>query len=355
MRVAREAAPGRRVGIAGPVLDRIPTVLHVFLTVDTEIWPFVTGWPVTALPPAKADFSAEIAGYIRGETASGDYGVPFQIEMLNRNGLKATYFVEALFAGKAGAGHLRDIVRLVQDGGHEVQLHAHTEWLRELSDPDLPARFQQHIRQFSEDEQTRIIARGVANLRQAGARKLCAFRAGNYGASFDTLRALARNGIAYDSSHNTCYMDSDCWMPTGRPLLQPQRMEGVVEFPVSFFSDYPGHYRHAQLCACSFQEVRTALLDAWQAGWYAFVIVWHGFELVRNVGQPDRRAPDPVVIGRFKRLARFLGENRDKFRTTLFSEVDAAAIPVGIAGGPLRSRPWHTAWRYAEQLASRML
>lgn len=35
-------------------------MLNVFLTVDTEIWPFVAGWPVNALPPSKSDFSAEI-------------------------------------------------------------------------------------------------------------------------------------------------------------------------------------------------------------------------------------------------------------------------------------------------------
>jgi hypothetical protein len=56
---------------------------------------------------------------------------------------------------------------------------------------------------------------------------LCAFRAGSYGANFDTLRALARNGILYDSSHNTCYLGYTCEMRTPNLLLQPKKIDGV--------------------------------------------------------------------------------------------------------------------------------
>jgi len=37
-----------------------------------------------------------------GETAEGDFGLPYQIEQLNRYGLKATYFLEPLFADRVG-------------------------------------------------------------------------------------------------------------------------------------------------------------------------------------------------------------------------------------------------------------
>jgi len=329
-------------------------MLNVFLTVDTEIWPFATDWPVNALPPSKSDFSAEIACYIRGQTGSGDYGVQFQMELLNRNKLKATYFVEALFAGRAGARPLRDIVGQVQAAGHEVQLHVHTEWLRELADPDLPAEFQQHIREFSEEVQTRIIAKGIANLRQAGARNVCAFRAGNYGANLETLRALARNGIVFDTSHNACFLDTECQIRTDEPLQQPTMIDGVYEFPVSVFSDYPGHVRPAQVCACSFQELEAALLQAWRAGWYSFVIVWHSFELMRRVREPGRRAPDWMHIRRFEQLCGFLAANREKFRTAVFSEIDARTLPSNGRSHPLTSPLRYTAWRFAEQIATRL-
>lgn len=330
-------------------------MLNVFLTVDTEIWPFSPGWPVKPLPEGKADYAQEIDAYILGKTRKGAFGLPYQMDVLDRHGLKAVYFVEALFASVVGIDALARIVSLIQDHGHEVQLHVHTEWLGEIGGADLPAQFRQHIRQFTEDEQAQIIARAIANLQQAGARNLCAYRAGNFGANFDTLRALARNGIRYDSSHNACFLDAECHLRTGEPLLQQAVIEGVYEFPVSTFSDYPGHLRPAQLCATSFREMKTALLQAWREGWHSFVIVWHGFELIRHVREPGRQTPDWINVRRLEQLSGFLAANRDKFRSAVFSAIDEHAIPQAQALRPLKSVPWHTAWRYAEQMASRLL
>lgn len=331
-------------------------MLNVFLTVDTEVWPYSQGWPVTALPADKTDFARELDAYIHGRTPKGDFGIPYQMALLNQHGLKATYFVEALFGSAIGLGPLREIVQLVRDGGHEVQLHLHTEWLREIRDPALPAQFQQHIRQFSLEDQTRLIARGVENLIACGATDVCAFRAGNFGANFDTLRALAANGLKFDSSHNTCYLDTTCQMPTDSLLLQPREIEGVWEYPVSFFVDYPGHYRHAQLCACSFPELRNALLAAWREEWHSFVIVFHGFELLKHFNQADRTTtPEPINLRRFRQLCEFLGANRDKFHTAQFAELDPRAIPSVHAERPLNSPLRHTARRYAEQAVSRFL
>jgi len=331
-------------------------MLNVFLTVDTEVWPFSTGWPRVPLASTHSDFTAEMEFYIRGNTDKGSFGVPFQLACLNEHGLKATYFVESLFAGVAGLKPLKEIVSLIQDQGQEVQLHGHTEWLGEIRDPALPGHFRQYLRQFSEAEQIAIIGRAVANLRKAGANNVCAFRAGSFGANFDTLRALAAHGIKFDSSHNTCLLNAECGLDTGYLLAQPQLMEGVYEFPMSFFGDFPGHYRHAQLCACSFGEMTEALLGAWQASWYAFVILLHGSELLgerKSFSKPA--APNTILVRRFRKLCGFLADNRDKFSTAVFSEIELASIPQQRALRPLKTGVHRTAWRVAEQLVGRIL
>lgn len=331
-------------------------MLNVFLTVDTEIWPFSTGWPTVPLASTHSDFTAEVGFYIHGNTGRGSFGVPFQLACLKEHGLHATYFVESLFAGVAGLKPLKEIVSLIQDQGQEVQLHAHTEWLGEIRDPALPSHFRQYIRQFSEAEQTAIIRRAAANLREAGAINVCAFRAGSFGANFDTLRALAAQDIRFDSSHNTCLLNAECGLDTGYLLTQPQLMEGVYEFPMSYFRDYPGHYRHAQLCACSFGEMTEALLGAWRAGWHAFVILLHGSELLgerKSFSKPA--APNTIIVRRFRKLCGFLANNTDKFRTAVFSEIEPATIPQQRALPPLESAVHRTAWRVAEQLAGRFL
>jgi hypothetical protein len=308
------------------------------------------------LAPAHSDFSSEIGFYIEGSTGKGSFGLPFQLDCLEEHGLRATYFVESLFAGVAGPQPLKEIVALIQARGQEVQLHCHTEWLGEIKDPALPPGFRQYMRQFSEADQTAIIAKAAASLREAGAARLCAFRAGSYGADLNTLRALRNNGIRFDSSHNACYLDSACGLDTGGLLTQPQLIEGVLEFPVSFFQDYPGHFRHAQLCACSFEELAKVLLEASRSGWYAFVIVLHGSELLgerASFDKPD--GPNAIHVRRFRKLCEFLARNRDQFHTAVFSEIEPQSVPASRPLPVLQSGMHRTAWRMLEQLAGRVL
>jgi hypothetical protein len=324
-------------------------MLNVFITVDTEVSTYGPRWC-----PSRID--EDIDRDILGVTVNGQFGVPYQIDVLNRYGLKAVFFVEALFACVAGLDPLQKMVQMVQDGGHEVQLHLHTEWLTNMPVSILPGRKGNCIKDFSEDEQVQLITQGLKNLQASGARNICAFRAGDYGANFDTLRALARTEVLYDTSYNECYLDSTCGMERTSGLVQPRLMEGVYEFPVACFRDFPGHCRHAQLCACSSQELEHALMAAWKRGWDSFVIVSHSFELIRRARQPgERTVPDRVVIQRFERLCRFLAGNGDKFRTAMFSQLDPSAIVKAAPSQALSSGIHYTVQRWSQQFYRRLL
>jgi hypothetical protein len=323
-------------------------MLNVFLTVDTELWPCSADWRKTELAP---DLQRDIVGV----TDEGDFGVPYQIDLLNAHDLKAVFFVESLFASVVGAEPLRQIVSMIEGRGQEVQLHLHPEWLRHMRPPLVPDRRTEYLKDYTEDEQAELVAAALANLRAAGASNVTAFRAGNYGANFDTLRALARVGLPVDMSHNHCYRHSACDMPTDDLLLQPCRLFGVHEFPITFFRDYPGHFRHVQLCACSSGELENALLTAWRQGWHSLVLVSHSFELLKDRKRHDRpQAPDWFVIRRFERLCRFLAYHRDKFRTVGANDVDLVAIPSVPPAQPLRSPLRYTGSRVLEQLVRRM-
>lgn len=323
--------------------------MDVLITIDTEVEPCQPDWRETGL---RTDIQREVYG----ETSQGAFGIGYQAQMLNAYGLKAVFFVEALFACEVGIEPLREIVSVIQEAGHEVQLHLHAEWLSWIERSPLPGRTGYNLREFTLEEQALLIKTGLANLCAAGARDLCAFRAGNYGADFNTLAALARNGIAYDTSYNAAYLDSDCCLASESIMLQPAELHGVWEFPIAWFRDYPGHLRHAQLCACSFDELRAAMLSAWKQGWMAFVLVSHSFELLRR---RKRRAvspgPDRIVIKRFERLCEFLAENRDKFQTRGFAELNRDDFAVAGAQRALSSRIHRTVGRMAEQLFRRTM
>jgi peptidoglycan/xylan/chitin deacetylase (PgdA/CDA1 family) len=323
-------------------------MLKVILTIDAEIWPKDADWPRRAVAPEKTDFSGELAADIYGGMSDGEFGLPYQIAVLNRYGLKAVYFVEALFASRIGLPVLQGIVDLIRAGGHEVQLHLHTEWLGDIHDPLLPFGHRQYLSQFTRAQQAALIRKGLANLAAVGVDGITAFRAGSFGANRDTLLALADNGIAIDSSYNRTCLRDDWGLP--RAPDQPVLLDGVWEFPMTAFCDYPGHFRHAQLCACSFAELRHALLASAQAGWFSFVILMHSFELLKNRNGPDKLKRDRLGMRRFEKLCDFLASRPDLFRTTVFSEIELATIPpIAPETAVLRSRPFDTAWRYVEQ------
>jgi hypothetical protein len=324
-------------------------MVRVFFTVDTEAHPASPEW-------AARGFTAELRRDIDGVTPEGEFGAFYQAETLNSHGLKGVFFVETMFSHAVGIEPLRRVVSGIRERGHEVCLHLHPEWLRRAPQHSvLPGKEGSLMRLFSEDDQTTLVGKGVEQLNRCGVEKVYAFRAGGYAANFDTLRALARNGIPCDSSHNFCWT-SNCDMPMDEPLLQPRRMHGVYEFPVSYFADWPGHYRHAQLCACSFGELEAALLRAWREDWHSFVIVSHSFELVKRVtrnGEPAA-ALDRMVMRRFHKLCAFLAANRDKFQTSTFSEMDGADAPSHRYDKPLPGSLPHTVWRFAEQACRRV-
>jgi hypothetical protein len=330
-----------------PQVDRPP--LRVLITVDTEFWPHTTGWQQRGLAD---DYERDILG----RTKTGEFGLRFQLDMLEAHRLKAVFFIEALSVRVTGPSYLAKTVSLVRQHQQDAQLHVHTEWLQWMQDsPLLGRRTGQDMHCFTAAEQGMLLAEAANNLRHAGGDELCAFRAGNYGANNDTLRCLSKAGISIDSSYN--FPDSKrghCRIEAPGQPHQPIRMDGVVEYPISFFEDWPGHYRFVQLCSCSTREMRTALLRAWQAGWRYFVIVSHSFELLKNRKAVDAVAvEDTVIIHRMEALCSFLSNNRDRFQTTTFQAIREEQ-PSSPFSTPIAGTLWHTAERYFEQAALRL-
>jgi peptidoglycan/xylan/chitin deacetylase (PgdA/CDA1 family) len=325
-------------------MERVP--LEVLITVDTEVWPHTRGWRESQL---AEDFERDIVG----RTSAGAFGLEYQLQALQAHGLKAVFFVEALAASVVGGEPLGRIVRTIQEYGQDVQLHAHIEWLNRLDAPPWPGVARaQNFSQFPAEGQAAILRRALENLRAAGAFNVTAFRAGNFGANLDTLAALNAVGIAVDSSYNSCLLRGD-WPGVEPRLWKPARICGVQEFPVSFFQDGPGHFRHTQLKACSWREMRRALTAAWRSGWRYFVIVSHSFELVKR--RSDGKAPakaNPIAIRRFERLLKFLERESSRFQTTTFP---LAPVDTGAAGAILRGSWINTLGRYAEQALSRLM
>lgn len=327
-----------RVAPSGRVSMRWGNVLDVFLTVDVEIW--CDGWH-----RLDEKFPQAFRSYVYGPTDRGAYGLPFTLDLLNAHGLNGVFFIEPLFAGRFGTDPLAEIVGLVGQARQEIQLHLHTEWADEAVHPvvDVGRGKRQHLRHFDVDEQTLLIAEGQRLLRQAGAEGVQGFRAGSFGFNADTLRALARLGIRYDSSYNATCFGLDSGVQPGSPVFDPICCDGVWEYPMTVFRDGTGSLRHVQLTACSSSEIEGLLWQALEYEKGSFVILSHNFEMMNRA----RSRPDDVVVSRFRRLCTFLSRHRDSFRTCGFADL----APPGRVPVPreLSSPLWRTGVRLLEQ------
>jgi hypothetical protein len=313
-------------------------MLDVYFTVDVEIW--CDGWQ-----DIDAKFPEAFRRYVYGPTARGDFGLAYQLRLLQAHGLTGSFFVEPLFTLRFGAQPLAEIVGLILQYGHEAQLHLHTEWLDEAREPLLPDVYgkRQYLRMFSLEEQQVIVAKGLELLRRAGEGSVNAFRAGSFGFNSDTLRALAANQVAFDSSYNATMFGPDSGVMPGTTIVEPFECDGVHEYPMTVFKDGIGAMRHAQLTACSFKEMESLLWRALEAERKAFVILSHNFELLNQA----KSKPDDIVVRRFRRLCAFFERNRDCFRVRGFRNLQPKS--VSRQPTPLSVPFWTTAGRVIAQ------
>ena len=149
-------------------------VLKVYLTIDTEVW--CNGWEAI-----DDQFPLAFQRYVYGRSAHGDFALPKTLEILNRFGLKAVFFVESLFSARFGSHYLQEIVQLIDRAGHDIQLHVHPEWSDEIHPPLVKSTEEkfQSLSQLSESDQFTLISWAKNALEQSLGRPVNAFRAGN--------------------------------------------------------------------------------------------------------------------------------------------------------------------------------
>jgi hypothetical protein len=283
--------------------------------------------------------------YIYGPTSRGNYGLPYQLCKLQEHGLTGIFFVEPLFSTRFGLNSLTEILSLIREKNHEIQLHLHTEWVDESKKPllDNIAGKKQHLHYFSLEEQTILIQEGAKLIELAGGKSVNAFRAGNFGFNSETLRALSANHIAFDSSYNASISGLDSGISPGTLLVEPFKYEEVYEYPMTVYQDGTRSLRHAQITACSHQEMEGLLWQALELKRNAFVILSHNFELLNRA--MDR--PDDIVVDRFNKLCSFLDRHRDCFRVRGFHGLTPP--PIFSQPNPLTSPIWKTGLRMLEQ------
>lgn len=320
---------------------------RVYITIDTE---YSAGLVRVGDARERAEnFARSIACVGKG----GEAGVGHALQVLAETGQSAVFFVDPMPALVWGVAAIEDVVGPIVAAGQDVQLHLHTEWLAwaGAAHPLASRRTGQNLFDFPFDEQARLIDYARTQLVAAGAPAPVAFRAGNYGANDDTLRALAELGIAYDTSHCPALIGAASRISLGADARVPVRHQGVIEVPVlSVAALGEGRQRHGQITALSIAEMRAAILHARDRGVETLTLVSHSFEFFSR----RRARVKTLVRRRFDRLCEFL---RDTPGVTTGTYRDhPPQVPQGSRPPELLpASRWRTGTRVAEQAIANAL
>ncbi len=294
----------------------------VFITVDVEC-SMGGAWGddrLRPVPPSRA---------IMGEYGGRRFGLPLIVEMLEANGLKATFFVEPFAEEQGYPGQMDPICHFLLEHGQDVQLHVHPNHKHYgLYRQGKPYPFTDQITDLDPVEQRSLLEEGMDRLAKWTGRKPVAFRAGNMGASEDTLRQLADVGIRIDSSYTFPFAGRQCRFSPTDPFNGSRWYGEVLEVALSGFSQprFPGLHpsKVLDVVAISFEECRDVIRRICDTGTEA-VLILHSFSLfkVRNVQYNGGRL-DRIVASRLRRLCHWLGDNSDAYHVRTFGDLDRA-------------------------------
>ncbi|HFA48873.1 MAG TPA: polysaccharide deacetylase [Bacteroidetes bacterium] len=292
----------------------------VYITIDVEC-SMGGAWGDNSLRPIPPRLG------MMGEYNGLFYGIPLICNILAEHNLKATFFLEPFNDELGYKGETEPVCHFLIDHGHDVQLHIHPNHFHfGLYKSGKPYPMTDQMAHLPLKKQLDLIEKGAYRIEKWCGRRPVAFRAGNMGASEETLKAVSRAGLLLDSSYTFPYLRGQCLFKDREEYNGAKWYGDVLEVALSGFKQVAiqGLIKPSQpldLMGTSFNECKYIIKKICEAGADA-VLILHSFSLFKvkdvqyNGGRPNR-----VVIGRFKRLCKWLAENNTKYPIRTFSEL----------------------------------
>lgn len=291
----------------------------VYITFDVEC-SMGGAWGDPSLKPISPKLG------MMGKYGDRAFGIPLICDILDRHNLKATFFLEPFNDELGYPGETEPVCQFLVDRGQDVQLHVHPNHVHYgLHKADKPYTRTDQIADLPMDRQRAMMTDGARRIEQWTGVRPIAFRAGNMGASEQTLEILPDTGIWIDSSYTFPYAGGQCRFPAGEPYNGSKWYGDVLEVALSGFrqTKLPGLYpsKPVDLMGSSFEECRDAVRMICDAGADA-VLILHSFSLfkVRDIQYRNGKL-NRVVTRRFERFCKWLGANQMTYQARTFFEL----------------------------------
>jgi peptidoglycan/xylan/chitin deacetylase (PgdA/CDA1 family) len=269
-------------------------------------------------------------------TPEGEFGIGLMMDVLERHGARATFFIDAYNRTTLDEAVLARAARAVVERGHEAGLHTHPAFPSGRRGYGMRQVLSNHDRAW----QSAFIRRGAEFLRAWTGLEVTSHRAGGYGANLDTLHGLRENGIAIDASLLHGY--AGCALAAASPLRnRPHAIAGVLEVPVSvtrnrFLLRVAGVELQAfamtqkiDIDWLDLPELKAQVTALFEAGAGTVVFFLHSYSFLR-IGRGFR--PHRANVAKFDELLAWLRDIPGVRLETLSAA--ARNVPAGDAAAP---------------------
>lgn len=186
---------------------------NVILTIDTE----------------GHDGENPIDKLIWGKAADGkEYGINHIMDICDSYSIKALFFVDMAEAWDYGKDKIAKVTTHIRNRGHDVGVHIHPDHMADKN--------RLFLWEYTKEEQRDIIMKCTDLYKEILGEPPLAFRAGKYGANYDTLDILDELGYKFDFSQ--FYGQKWCGINPPVTITMPARYKNIIEIPVTVFRSF---------------------------------------------------------------------------------------------------------------------
>lgn len=252
------------------------------------------------------DGADPIRHLIFGETADGCYGIERIMDEFDKANAKILFFVDFAEAWDYGRDKVEKVVHTILDRGHNVGVHIHPDHMADKN--------RLFLYEYTREEQYDIIKRCTDLYTEIVGQPPKSFRAGKYGANYDTLDILCELGYQYDFSE--FYHQKWCGLHPELTVNAPIKYKSLTEFPVTMHQSVhlgslvredkldieqmtAGELRYGltQIIKTPFDMVTT--------------LFFHSFSLLRWRDRPDAPEKNEKSLAKLQSAVKTVAENDD--------------------------------------------
>ncbi len=264
-------------------LDDAGVKVHVLVTVDVE---------------AHRGCNP-VDDWIYGRHGDEEFGISRIMDICERWGVKATFFLDVAEVWTWGEAAIKQVGVRILERGHDLQLHVH---------PDHITNGPRFLWEYDYNEQLEIITRSIETFEKLWKKHPLAFRAGKYGANYDTLQALCAAGIKADFS--MFYRNRWCGLNDPPLTINNLKCYGdLIEVPVTVFKSFDllgiKRYDSIALDAVSRYEFKKVFAEMMRKERPEVVVLMlHSFSFIARDSDGNLKGVRTRVI---RRVDEFLG------------------------------------------------